>query len=136
MLNRHRQDVWPQPPILGLFQKRIDGDDALLELASRRFREGGLGTEFYVETPAELHGLIPFKPTPETPAVAHLDRGLDLFSDEGRSRVVDFAQHFGHDVFGFVIHDQARIATALDNYLKAIRKLTNRLKNIKILLYR
>ena len=76
---------WPKPPVLGLFQKRIDGDDALLALARLRFKEAGLGTEYYAETPAQLDALLQFKPTPETPAVAHLDRGLDLFSGEGRA---------------------------------------------------
>lgn len=42
------------PRILALFQKRIEGDDALLQLAGLRFKEAGLGTEFYAETTAEL----------------------------------------------------------------------------------
>lgn len=130
MLNRHCDNVESTPPVLGLFQKRMDGDDALLELARLRFKEAGLGTEFYVETPAQLHALLHFKPTPKTPAVAHLDRGLDLFSDAALSRVADFAQHFKHDVFGFVIHDQVKIATAFDSYIKALEALAGRLKKI------
>jgi len=122
---------WPKPPILGLFQKRIDGDDALLELARLRFKEAGLGTEFYAETPGELHALLQFKPTPETPAVAHLDRGLDLFSGEGRAMVVDFADRFKDDVFGLVIHDQFEIASSFDNYIKVLEKLAGRLKQVK-----
>ena len=40
-----------QPPLtLGLFEKRIDGDDCLLDLARLRFQQAGLG--------AEMHGGI------------------------------------------------------------------------------
>ena len=72
-------ETLPLPRLLGLFQKRIDGDDALLHLAGLRFKEMGLGTEFYAETPEELSSLLKFKPEPQSPAVAHLRRGIDLF---------------------------------------------------------
>lgn len=121
----------PGPPILGLFQKRIDGDDALLQLARLHFKEAGLGTEFYVETPAQLHALLQFKPTPETPAVAHLDRRLDLLSDRDLSKIVDFAQRFKHHVFGLVIHDQVELTRDFHNYMKALGELANRLKKVQ-----
>ena len=34
-----------QPLTLGLFEKRIEGDDALMQLAHRRFRQASMGAE-------------------------------------------------------------------------------------------
>jgi hypothetical protein len=102
-----------------------------LELARLCFKGAGLGTEFYVERPAELNGLLQFKPTPDTPAVAHLDRQLDLLKNEDIAKVVDFAKRFKHDVFGFVIHDQVEIARSFDTYMMALRELAGRLEKIK-----
>jgi len=36
---------------LGLFDKRIEGDDRLLELARLRFRQAGLGAELHAGSP-------------------------------------------------------------------------------------
>jgi hypothetical protein len=129
-LNKNRENPGLVPPILGLFQKRIYGDDALLALARLRFNDAGLGTEFYAETPAELERVLQFKPTPDTPAVVHLGRGLNLLSDESHDKVVEFARQFKSQIFGLVIHDQVEIARAFDDYLKALRRLEKRLKKI------
>ena len=131
MLAQKDNNTVPYPPLLALFQKRIDGDDALLHLASLRFKEAGLGTEFYADTPGELEHLLRFKPAAETPAVAHLSRDINLFEEESRKLVIDFAGSFKDQVFGFVIHDQVEIATRLDNYLAALRKMESRLKELE-----
>ena len=129
-MKRNHENAVSIPPVLGLFQKRIDGDDALLALARRRFRDAGLGTEFYAETPAELDQLLHFRPTSKTLAVAHLGRGLNLFSDESHDHIVAFARRFKSQLFGLVIHDQIEISWSFDDYLKALIRLTNRLKKI------
>ncbi len=110
-----------RPRLLALFQKRIDGDDALLRLASLRFKEAGLGTEFYAETPEEMDWLLQFKPTPKTPAVIHLSRGINLFEKPSRDLVMEFAQRYKDHVFGLTIHDQIEITTRFDDY---VAKLT------------
>jgi hypothetical protein len=38
-------------PVYGLFQRRVAGDDALLELAGFRFTQTGLAAEVYADTP-------------------------------------------------------------------------------------
>ncbi len=119
------------PRLLGLFQKRIDGDDALLHLAGLRFQEMGLGTEFYAETLEELSSLLKFKPEPETPAVAHLRRGVDLFEEATLDSIIDFAARFKDQVFGFVIHDQAEIPNCFDDYVAALRKLELRSQKVQ-----
>ena len=64
-----------QPPILGLFQKRIEGDDCLLQLAQRRFTQSGLGAEIYAGHPDELEHLLQFRPANSAPVGAVLSRG-------------------------------------------------------------
>ncbi len=93
---------------------------ALRCLAGLRFKEAGLGTEFYAATPVELDRLLKFKPKPETPAVAHLRRDINLFEEEGRNLVMDFATKFKNQIFGLVIHDQTEITTRFDDYVAAL----------------
>lgn len=125
-----KNDSVPCPPLLALFQKRIDGDDALLQLASLRFKERNLGTEFYAETPMELEPLLRFKPTPETPAAVHLSRDINLFEERSRKLIIDFARSFKDQVFGLVIHDQVEITTRFDDYLVALREMEAGLEEI------
>jgi starch synthase (maltosyl-transferring) len=119
------------PPVLGLFQKRIDGDDALLRLAALRFREAGLGAELYADTPGELDWLLSFGPFPGTPIVVHLQRGLDLLQEHGRKLIIDFAERYRGRISGLVVHDQKEISTNFDDYLKVLRQLEGRLKEIE-----
>ncbi len=116
---------------MALFQKRVEGDDALLYLASLRFKEGGLGPEFYADTPMELERLLRFKPTPESPAVAHLSRAIHPLEEESQILIEDFAKRFKDRVFGLVVHDQVEISTRLDEYISALRKIESRLKGVK-----
>lgn len=120
----------PVPPILALFQKRIDGDDALLQLASLRFKEAGLGPEFYAETPDALERLLMFKPTPEVPATVHLPRWVNLFDENSLALILAFAEKFKNRIFGLILHDQSEIAFRFDRYLNVLRGLETKLRNI------
>jgi hypothetical protein len=123
MRSRKNINLLPCPRLLALFQKRVDGDDALLHLARLRFEEAGLGTEFYAETLKEMDGLLPFKPTPETPAVIHLRRGMNLLEEASRDLIMGFATRYKDQVFGLVIHDQVEMATRWGDYLAALRDM-------------
>ena len=118
------------PRILGLFQKRIDGDDALLELARFRFREFGLRAEFYAESPSELEWLMGFRPSPEIPGVVHLGRDLNIFRDADRQHVLEFARRFKGRIFGMVVHDQIEIIDRHEEYLDCLRKIESGLDEI------
>ena len=120
------------PPLIALFQKRVEGDDALLDLAGLRFKEGGLGTEFYAEIPMELKRLLRFKPTPEAPAIVHLSRGINLFEEESHLLIYEFAGSFKDQVFGLVIHDQTEITTRFEDYLAVVRKMESRLREVQV----
>src|SRR5208283_2647109 len=126
----NREMYSPIPPILALFQKRIDGDDALLQLASLRFKEAGLGPEFYAETPDELERLLSFKPATEAPATVHLPRWINLFDENSRALVLAFAEKFKNRIFGLIIHDQNEIASRFDNYLTLLHGLESVLRNV------
>jgi len=128
-----RKNINPVPclRLLALVQKRADGDDALLHPARLRFEEAGLGTEFYAETPKEMDWLLPFKPTPETPAVIHLRRGMNLLEEASPDLIMDFAEQYKDQVFGLVIHDQVEMATRWDDYLAALRDMAWRSEKVQ-----
>lgn len=121
----------PYPRVLALTHKWFDGDNALLELAALRLREGGLGTEFYAENPGELEWLFTFRPTPDSPAMVHLPRWIDLFDEKSRGLVLDFARSFAGRIQGFIVHDQVQIKTRLEEYVSILEKLESGLSGIK-----
>jgi hypothetical protein len=119
------------PRMLGLFEKKIDGDDALLELARLRFREAGLGMECHAETTSELEWFLGLRPTPEAPVTAHLSRSIDLFEERERLRVMDFARIFRGRIYGLVVHDQKEAADRFDDYVAIAQLLGDALQNIE-----
>ena len=54
------------PGVRGLFQQRLSGDDALLRLAERRFRETGMPAEVYADNPDQLEYLLGYIPEHDT----------------------------------------------------------------------
>jgi phosphoglucan,water dikinase len=121
--NRRRHDSPAPCRVMGLFQKRIEGDDALLSLAQLRFRRARLGAEYYAETPEELEGLLKFSLSEEAMAIVHLARGIDIFRDEDTKRVVDFSRRLGKNIYGMVLHDQEEIISRLKDYAALLRRL-------------
>jgi starch synthase (maltosyl-transferring) len=122
--------IRPCPRILGLFQKRIDGDDALLQLAALRFREARMGAEYYASSTAELEWLLGFRPFHDAPVVVHLDRNINIFDGSSRQLIIDFAAGFKGRVYGLVVHDQSDLPLRLNEYLSALRELNFRLSKI------
>ncbi|WP_193214315.1 hypothetical protein [Luteolibacter marinus] len=120
----------PQPPVLGLFQKRIEGDDALLALAKLRFEQAGLGAEIYGGHPDELEHLLTFKPANDQPVVVHLSRDIDLLDPASRGKVREFARRFAGRIMGMVVHDQHEMTDRADDYLHGVRELDTRLQEL------
>jgi hypothetical protein len=117
-------------PLLGLFHKRIEGDDSLMELARLRFREAGMGVEPYAATLEELEGLLRFRPSPHCPVVVHLPRSIDLLNEDRRALVLDFAVRFAGRIQGMVVHDQLELVQRPDDYLQSVRRLASELERI------
>lgn len=116
---------------LGLFQKMIDGDDALLELARLRFRETGMGAEMHAATPDELEQILAFRPSSDAPVTLHLPRNLDLLNESNRQRIVDFASRFAGRIYGMVSHDRRQMAERPAAFVAAAAEMETRLRQIE-----
>jgi len=119
------------PKTLGLFEKRLDGDDALLELARFRFRQAGLGTEIYSPNPGLLEWMLGFRPEVNAPVVAHLARAMNVAEAGCHAQIEDFARQFAGRVQGLVIHDHPMLAENPREYLRAAQALNARLHPIQ-----
>jgi hypothetical protein len=117
----------PVPPLRGLFQRRLDGDDALLELARLRFDQAGLGAEVYADTPEELRWVLGFAPEWPHRPVVHLNRRVNLLEERGRAVVETFAARFGGRVAGLVAHDKADMGDRTGDLVAGLRELGGRL---------
>jgi len=117
--------------LLGLFEKRIEGDDCLLELARLRFEQAGMGAEFYAGAPEELDRLLKFNPSVDVLPLIHLGRGLNLLEDRSRDLIAGFASRFAGRVRGLVLHDQKEMATRSLDYIHSAQELERRLEEVR-----
>jgi hypothetical protein len=115
------------PPLHALFQRRVDGDDALLRLARLRFEQAGLAAEVYADNPAELDWVLGFAPSSPHRPVVHLNRRVNLLEAAGRAAVAAFGERFAGRVGGLVVHDKQDMAGRTDELLAGLRGLGNRL---------
>lgn len=120
-----------RPLTLGLFEKRIEGDDGLMQLAQWRFRQAGLGAEMHAATPEQLDWAMQFRPSAEAPVVVHLPRNFNLADGDSRRQIEIFARRFAGRVHGFVIHDHPDLALRPGDYLQAARQMDSRLRQIE-----
>jgi hypothetical protein len=100
-----------EAPLRALFQRRVDGDDALLQLARLRFAQAGLAAEVYADTPEQLERVLSFAPSQPHLPIVHLSRQINLLDERGRAVVETFAARFAGRVAGMVVHDKAEMAT-------------------------
>jgi hypothetical protein len=111
------------PGVRALFQQRLSGDDALLRLAERRFREAGMPAEVYAENPDQLEYLLGYVPEHDTLPVVHLNRSADLLRQSGRDLIESFATRFAGRVAGLVVHDKASMAERQSDVVDTMRAL-------------
>jgi hypothetical protein len=115
----------------GLFEKRIEGDDRLMDLARLRFQQSGLGAEMHGGSPEQLEQQLQFRPAPEAPVVAHLPRELNLAEAQGRRRIAEFASRLAGRVCGLVLHDHPDVAARHRVYLRGAQEMAARLEEIQ-----
>ncbi len=113
----------PIGPVHALFQQRTSGDDALLRLAQLRFAQMGVAAEVYADTPDQLEHVLRFAPTTPRLPVVHLNRGIDLLHEPGRSVVRDFASRFTGRIIGLNVHDRRAMADLDSGWLAAMSEL-------------
>lgn len=117
-------------PVLGLFQKRFEGDDALLRLAALRFRQAGLAPEFHASSTEELDGLLKFFPAQSPFKIVHLKREVDLMEQDGRLEAARFASRESGRIAGVVVHDQPAAAERPEEYISALERLESELRSM------
>src|ERR1044071_514542 len=122
------QDRAAAGPVHGLFQRPFAGDDALLELAGLRFAQMGVAAELYADTPDELERTLRFVPPHRYLPTVHLNRGINVLSGQGRSRVAEFADRFAGRVAGLVVHDKSEMVAQTDHVVEVMRELETRLR--------
>jgi len=108
----------------GLFQKRIDGDDALLQLARLRFAQAGLATEVYAGSFAELEHVLGFVDPDCGLPIVHLRREINLLREDSRAEVTAYAQRFMGRIFGLVVHDRAEMGARTVDLISAIQQVS------------
>jgi len=115
---------------LGLFEKRLEGDNSLMELARLRFSEAGMGAETPASTPEQLQWALNFRPGEHAPVIVHLDRELNLLEEQSRSRILDFAARFAGQISGLVLHDHPAMVSRRHDYVEAAWKIDDQLEKI------
>jgi hypothetical protein len=115
---------------LGLFEKRIDGDDALLELARLRFQQARMGTEMHAATPEQLEGIMRLRPATDSPVVVHLPRHFNLLNEEHRNQIASISSAFAGRIYGMVIHDHPDLVSRSDNFVSAAQVMQSQLAQI------
>src|SRR5215467_11726111 len=115
------------PPVHALFQRRIDGDDALLKLAGLRFAQMGVAAEVYADTPDQLEYVLQFVPSHERLPIVHLNRGINVLHGRDRAVVREFADRFAGRVAGLVVHDKREMGAETDRLVAGMRELNARL---------
>lgn len=114
------------PGIRGLFQQRVAGDGALLQLTRLRFGQAGMPAELYADTPDELDRLLGLVPAHPTLPTVHLNRRLNLLDPADRAVVAAFVIRFDSRVSGFVVHDRRQMIGREDALTDALRELGDR----------
>jgi hypothetical protein len=127
---------------LGLFEKRIEGDDALMELARLRFQQARMGAEMHASTPQHLEELMRFRPsfvkstaeggpTTHLPVIVHLPRHFNLLNEEHRKQITDIASAFAGRIYGMVIHDHPELVSRSDDFVRAAQAIESQLAMIR-----
>ena len=125
------EDNRGQVATLALFEKRVDGDDALMELARMRFRQAGMGAEMHGGTADHLEWGMRFRPAPELPVVVHLPRDFNLVDAGNRRAIAELASRFSGRVYGFVLHDHAEMASRPEDFRRAAEELNRAIEGIE-----
>ena len=115
---------------LGLFEKRFDGDNCLMDLARRRFMEAGMGAEMHAGTTEHLDWSMSYRLGAEVPLTVHLPRDFNLMEAQSRARILAFATRYAGRVYGFVLHDHTTLATHRKDYIDAAWELDDCLQRV------
>ncbi|MGH3672577.1 MAG: hypothetical protein ACRDSH_18405 [Pseudonocardiaceae bacterium] len=114
------------PPVRGLFLQPVSGDGALLRLARLRFAQARMPAEVYAGSSGQLEDVLRWAPDSPVLPTVHLDRRLDVRTEDGRAVIGRFQSRFANRVAGLVVHDKAGMAEAIPGVVAALRSLGGR----------
>jgi hypothetical protein len=116
---------------LGLFEKRFDGDNCLMDLARHRFMKSGMGAEMHADTNENLDWTMSYRPSEAAAVVVHLPRDFNLLEIQSRARILEFSTRYAGRVDGFVLHDHPTMATRKKEYIDAAWEMDGQLEKIR-----
>jgi hypothetical protein len=116
---------------LGLFEKRIEGDDALMELARLRFQQANMGAEMHAATAEQFEAVLRFRPSVQSPVVVHLPRHFNLSNEENRKQIAEFASRFAGRIYGMVIHDHPDLVSRSNDFVRGAQEMQSRFAQIR-----
>ncbi len=116
---------------LGLFEKRIEGDDALMELARLRFQQARMGAEMHAGSREQLDFIMRFRPAADLPVIVHLPRQFNLLNEENRREISEMASACAGKVYGMVIHDHPDLISRSEDFTKAAQQMQSRLAQVR-----
>lgn len=117
------------PDILGIFNRMIEGDDALLVLAALRYAEAGIGAEMYPWGPEYLPVVRNFLPETSVCTI-HLARDLDSSTPMGREQILAYARTAGGRLRGMVTHDNPNLVANPDATYEGYARLDEFLNKV------
>lgn len=112
----------------GLFEPRIDGDESLMQLASCRFADVGMGAEVHAMTEDDLRWVLRFRPRQDSPVVLHLPRHFNLPDPQAHEQILRFADGFSSSIYGMVLHDSLDLLDHSDEYLQSAKRMDAELR--------
>lgn len=118
-----------KPDILGIFNRMIEGDDALLVLAALRFAEAGIGAEMYPWGPEYLPVVRNFLPDTAVCTI-HLAHGLDSTSEMGQEQIFAYARSASGRLRGMVTHDRPSMAADPAATMQALARVDDYLRKV------
>ena len=121
----------PPTATLGLFEKRVEGDDALLELARLRFHQARMDAEMHGGTADELQKVLGFRPSASAQVVVHLPRDFGLLEEWCRERILELSSRFAGQIDGLVLHDRADLEARTREYRQAAQQLDSELQRVE-----
>lgn len=120
----------PGPATLGLFEKRIEGDDCLLELAQRRFQQAGMGVEVHAGSVPQFEEAIRYCPSESAAVVIHLPRHCHLLDQQTHELIETLAVRTAGRVIGLVMHDHVDLRERTSECVRAAEQLNARLRHV------
>ncbi len=117
--------------LLGLFEKRVAGDDSLLQLARLRFEQAGLAAEVHAGSPEQLDWILSFVPGSTSQPTVHLPRDFNFGDPQTRAKIRELASRFNGRIAGLLLHDRGEWERQPEAFVQAAQDMDSMLARDK-----